>query len=188
MLSFSDTGLVVLDLVNTWDPLLPEPERLTDPSALDRFLVDVGETASGGTGAEDLDAVRDLRGRLRDLISTPVEARADRLVELAAALPFRVSIRVSHGVPALEIEAPSGAPAATMLAARSVVELVGLAERGEWDRVRQCAADPCQDAYVDRTRNRTRRFCCVRCSNRFHAAAARARHRAERGAAGRPPG
>ena len=38
-----------------------------------------------------------------------------------------------------------------------------------------CASDPCRCAYVDRTRGRTRRYCCTLCNDRAAARAYRRR-------------
>ncbi|WP_243866864.1 CGNR zinc finger domain-containing protein [Actinophytocola oryzae] len=52
-----------------------------------------------------------------------------------------------------------------------------IAEGGA-DRMRVCDAEGCQNAFVDLSRNGSRRFCSSRaCGNRTHAAAYRARRR-----------
>lgn len=42
-------------------------------------------------------------------------------------------------------------------------------------RLRTCRADGCTNVFVDRTRNRSRRFCSKTCATRVHVAAHRAR-------------
>jgi predicted RNA-binding Zn ribbon-like protein len=43
------------------------------------------------------------------------------------------------------------------------------------ERLGTCAADPCQCAYVDRTRGGRQRYCCELCNDRMAAAAYRRR-------------
>jgi predicted RNA-binding Zn ribbon-like protein len=66
---------------------------------------------------------------------------------------------------------------ADRLAVRAVAELLDIAAAGDWERLRLCAAGPCLDAFIDRSRPGRRQFCSTRCANRAHAAASRARHR-----------
>jgi predicted RNA-binding Zn ribbon-like protein len=44
-------------------------------------------------------------------------------------------------------------------------------------RLRQCAASPCEEAFIDTSRNGSRRYCCERCANRHNVAAFRRRQR-----------
>ena len=44
-----------------------------------------------------------------------------------------------------------------------------------WQRFGRCAGAPCRCAFVDRSRNRTRRYCCSLCADRVAQAQYRAR-------------
>ncbi len=49
---------------------------------------------------------------------------------------------------------------------------------GERERLRRCEAPDCRRAFVDLSRNRSRRYCDSRtCGNRLHVAAYRARRK-----------
>ena len=48
-----------------------------------------------------------------------------------------------------------------------------------WDRFGICDALPCRCVFVDRSRNRSRRYCCDLCADRATQAAARARRRGD---------
>jgi predicted RNA-binding Zn ribbon-like protein len=49
---------------------------------------------------------------------------------------------------------------------------------GEQERLRRCEAPDCRRAFVDLSRNRSRRYCDSRtCGNRLHVAAYRARRK-----------
>jgi predicted RNA-binding Zn ribbon-like protein len=272
MRQFAETGVVAVDLANTWDEYLDDPERLPDTEALHRFCreLDEGNTttdaaggAAGGTrggsgiemgeggavggsggagrtrgegglaggaaggggvvgptraeggvgggaaggsgvaggplgegghdvdgrdmrvdgrdvrvaGEGDLEAVRVLRGRLRDVLGREPADRTRALAQWVAELPVRVAVEESGGVPRLRLAPPDGAGPADRLAVRAVAELLEIADSGDWERLRLCAARPCQDAFIDRSRPGRRQFCSTRCANRAHAAASRARHR-----------
>lgn len=74
--------------------------------------------------------------------------------------------------------APDGAGVADRVAATTAAALLTVIADGGADRLRVCAADGCQDVFVDLSRNGSRRFCSSRsCGNRTHAAAYRARRR-----------
>ncbi|MCK2221855.1 CGNR zinc finger domain-containing protein [Actinomadura sp. ATCC 31491] len=94
-----------------------------------------------------------------------------------ADLPLRPAVETASDIPRLRLTARQGAPLAERLAVRAVTDLLDLAAAGDWHRLRRCAARPCQDAFVDRSRPGRRQFCSTRCANRAHAAASRARHR-----------
>ncbi|MET7463181.1 CGNR zinc finger domain-containing protein [Nonomuraea sp. NPDC005501] len=176
MRDYAETGLVALDLANTWDPYLDDPERLPDVDALRRFCAAL-QVDGGANGPEDLEAVRSTRDGLCAVLSTDPQDRADALARWTAGLPLRPAVEDANGVPRLRLAPAPGAPLADRLAVRAVQELLDLAAEGDWDRVRMCAAAPCRDAFVDRSRPGRRQFCSTRCANRAHAAASRARHR-----------
>jgi predicted RNA-binding Zn ribbon-like protein len=75
------------------------------------------------------------------------------------------------------------APLADRIAAQLAMGLAGLVVAGETDRVRSCGSPDCRDAFVDFSRNRSRRYCDNRtCGNRVHVAAYRARKGAQHSA------
>ncbi|HUR02857.1 MAG TPA: CGNR zinc finger domain-containing protein [Nonomuraea sp.] len=200
MRQYVDTGLVALDLANTWDEYLDEPERLPDPAALRRFCEEFGENVTAPLGRTpgrqvgeepgepgvrpredfweaELVAVREMRGRLRAVLACEAPERTQELARFAAGLSARAVVEDMDGVPVLRLAAPDGAGPADRLAVRAVRELLDVAAAGDWVRLRLCAASPCRDAFIDRSRPGRRQFCSTRCANRAHAAASRARHR-----------
>ncbi|MBB6350985.1 putative RNA-binding Zn ribbon-like protein [Nonomuraea muscovyensis] len=176
---FAQFGLVALDLANTWDEYLDDPERLPDVAALRRFCDELEEAeAAAQVGEDDLVAVRAVRSRLRAVLAAEPRERAPALARWAAELPVRAQIVAADGLPELRLTAAEHASPADRLAVRAVRELLDIAGSGDWERLRLCAASPCRDAFVDRSRPGRRQFCSTRCANRAHAAASRARHRA----------
>ncbi|MEU8364424.1 CGNR zinc finger domain-containing protein [Nonomuraea sp. NPDC048882] len=182
MRQYAETGLVAIDLANTWDEYLDDPERLPDVPALRRFCTELGvpgfsDRRTGSVSAADLDEVRAVRSRLRQVLDGDPAQRARALARWADEAPMRAVVAESAGTPVLRLAAPSAASLGQRLTVRAVTELLDLAASGDWERVRLCAASPCQDAFVDRSRPGRRQFCSTRCANRAHAAASRARHR-----------
>src|SRR5690349_18321891 len=126
---FAETGLVALDLANTWDAYLDEPERLPDAAALRRFCAELSVTSAddggaaddGGEGPEqmadrreaadlvevrgvvaDLVEVRAVRDRLRAVLSGADPAdRSRALARWTAELPLRPAVEEADGVPRL---------------------------------------------------------------------------------------
>jgi predicted RNA-binding Zn ribbon-like protein len=172
---FRQTGLVSVDLANTWDPYLADPERLPDERALGAFLREQRIARRPGRG--DLAACRLLRDQLWRVVdaSSPDEL-VERLDALARGLTVTPRIERHADGWRLTVEPRPDVPVAELLAARAVAELAqAVADQGP-ERIRLCAASPCREVFVDTSRNATRRYCCRRCANRVSAAHHRERH------------
>ena len=172
-------GLAV-GLVNTWDVLHDPPEILN----LERLQVLLRwfelPAAADSASERYVGEIRRVRDRLRRAFEAASEEEAVRELNALA--------RRARAVPQLErrngewgFRYGSGQRAlATELAGRSAVALLEVIERGGWDRFGLCAAAPCCCVYVDRSRNRSRRYCCELCADRATQAALRQRRRAAR--------
>jgi predicted RNA-binding Zn ribbon-like protein len=165
-------------LVNTWDTYDDPPEHLPDVAQLRRFLAIVGrEQAARTAGERDLAEVKHLRGQLRRVFETAEATEAatalNEILEAVKAVPRLEAageawtIRFGPGEEA--IAAHLGATAAAALA--EIVRAHGVTRFGT------CSAPPCTGAFVDRTKNRSKRYCCELCADR----AAQQHHRARRG-------
>lgn len=171
-------GLAV-GLVNTWDVLNDPPELLRDVERLRVLLrwFELGEAAEKAS-ERDLPAVRRVRDRLRHAFEAE---RAETAVSELNALA-----REAGAVPQLErrdggwaFQYGAGRRAlASELAGRTSVALLEVVEREGWNRFGLCAAAPCCCVFVDRSRNRSRRYCCSLCADRATQAAARRRRKA----------
>jgi predicted RNA-binding Zn ribbon-like protein len=169
-----DIALAVA-LSNTWDELETDPEVLRDETYLQRIVDRYGLPFTAT--AADLVPVRRLRDRLRRAFAAGDEAEA--VAELNALL------RSAGAVPQLEradggwafTYGPRRPSLPALLAGRSAVALLGVVKEGGWDRFGLCAAAPCCCVYVDRSRNKSRRYCCWLCADRATQAAARRRRR-----------
>lgn len=177
MRPFRESGLLALDLANTWDPYLADSERLTDTSELSRFFHEYGfdEQASQST----LERSRALRARLLEILTAPEpEELVARLnVFLSALSPEAMIARRLDGGWALSLKTGSRGRVDERLAEQVAAELVELVTAHGPERIRSCQASPCIEVFVDTSRNRRRRYCSHRCANRVNAARHRRRQR-----------
>jgi predicted RNA-binding Zn ribbon-like protein len=174
----SDLDLVVL-LINSLDLLEDPPDRLTDLAWFREVAADVGrDDIANSLRAGDLAELRELRESLRAVFqaSTPEVAASmlNPMLFRAFAVPQLV---VSADRIALQVAA--GKQGVAALAARLPAALAEHVALRGIARLGTCAALPCRCAFIDRTRARTRRFCCTACNDR--AAARLYRQRKRRG-------
>jgi predicted RNA-binding Zn ribbon-like protein len=172
-------------LVNTWDTYDDPPEHLVELEDLRTFLRLVGrESAAGIVRERDLVEIKRLRDRLRRVFETDrVEEAAAVLNQLAAETsavprlePHRGEWTVRYGPEEGVIAAHVGATAAAALI--EIVHAHGITRFGT------CGAPPCTGAFVDRTKNRSKRYCCELCADRAAQQQHRARLRRGRNSAG----
>ncbi|MGW0227650.1 CGNR zinc finger domain-containing protein [Actinopolymorpha singaporensis] len=165
--------------VNTYDVDLAEPEQLPDPAALTAWLRSQGLIADGTPPAADDDVAlaHELRAGLRQAMRQHHDGDLTTVVpeleRAAARLPLRV---IFTGT------APSLAPAGTGVTAAlaALVAAVATAEaEGSWQRLKLCAAEDCEWAFLDSSKNRSRHWCSMgSCGNRQKTRAYRARLKA----------
>ncbi|HET6850249.1 MAG TPA: CGNR zinc finger domain-containing protein [Gaiellales bacterium] len=182
------TGVeLALGLVNTVDQLDTPPDFLVDHSRLQRFFVWAGYSeAADRCRPDDLPWVVALRDRLAAAIDADEDRAAEILNQVLDASPAAPALE--HGADGWALRyGPPRDEGAAFLTAAAAVPLMELLAAGEWGRLGRCAASPCCCAYIDRSRNRSRRYCCQLCANRVTQAAARRRRRGGDRPAARPP-
>jgi predicted RNA-binding Zn ribbon-like protein len=159
-------------VVNTLDG---EQELLPDLASLDEFVRTWGWTGERDHDIAELQAVRDLRLRLRrlwELDEKGIVQLVNELLREANALPQLVR----HDEWDYHLHAtPSQAPLATRMAVEAAMAFVDVVRAKELSRLRICAADDCESVVVDLSKNRSKRFCDGGCGNRAAVAAYRAR-------------
>jgi predicted RNA-binding Zn ribbon-like protein len=167
---------LALDLANTWDPYLDDPESLPDRVTLQRFLSSHG--IEGTPGRDALRQCRAVRERLRTILAapTPSELVARLNVLLGEVAEGIEIVRRRDGHWSLVPGQPARASLERRLAALAVRELTDLVTDVGPERIRQCRAAPCIEVFVDRSRNGRRVYCSRRCANRVNAS----RHRRRR--------
>jgi predicted RNA-binding Zn ribbon-like protein len=174
------TGLAVaVDLVNTWDELEAEPD-LIEGLADVRYWLDwhgLG-TAAKQLRSADVDRVRELRTRFDRVFDARTAAEAARLLnELSLEYGTPPQLERTRAVWRLRSwpDEREGLPAVAAYATAGLLD----AFRGlGWQRFGRCAGAPCRCAFVDRSRNRTRRYCCELCADRVAQANYRERKKA----------
>lgn len=151
---------------------------MTTPDELADFYADFGYTGRHDGDLAEVEEVRAVVPRLRDLLT----ARRDDAVTIvndllrdAQALPqLRRHDGLDWHLHAIDPERP--------LAERIVVEtamaMIDVIRADEMSRLAICADDTCAGVVLDLSRNRSKRFCSVTCGNRNAVAAYRARQTA----------
>jgi predicted RNA-binding Zn ribbon-like protein len=173
------TGLALaVDLVNTWDLLEAEPDLIEGLDDVRVWLTWHGlDRAAERMREADVNRVRALRSRLDAVFEAPTEDEAVGLVnELSRdyATPPQLE---RHGT-GLRIRSwPDESEGLEFVAAFAAAGLLDALHTYGWERFGRCAGSPCRCAFVDRTRNRSRRYCCTLCADRVAQANSRARKR-----------
>ena len=131
--------------------------RLTvaDRAAIGAIGADVHAVAAAGSDAEARDALNRLLGRCEP---------APRVTDHDGVLHVHYS--------------PDDARLVTQLGATVAMAVTTLVCRYGRGRLGVCAADDCDDVYVDASKNRSRRYCDDTCASRTTVSAYRARRRA----------
>jgi predicted RNA-binding Zn ribbon-like protein len=180
------SGLAVaIDLINTWDELEPEPDLIEGVTDLRTWLEWHGlSTAAERMRETDVDRVRALRTQFDRVFDAGDEAEAaSRLNELAREYGTAPVLEQAAGVWRLR-SWPDEAKGLPAVAAYATAGLLSAFQELGWGRFGRCAGSPCRCAYVDRSRNRSRRYCCTLCADRV----AQAQYRTRRREASRPLG
>ncbi|MGP3999677.1 CGNR zinc finger domain-containing protein [Streptomyces sp. 8N706] len=168
----------VVDLVNT-APEGGEPDGLPDTPALRRFVERNVISDVETLGERDLAAVRAVRTRFAEVFAAAdTQGAVDLLNAMVAAAGTTPRLTDHDGYDWHVHYFAPGASLADHLAADGGMALAFLVVAGERERLRRCEAPDCRHAFVDLSRNRSRRYCDSRtCGNRLHVAAYRARRR-----------
>ncbi|MFE0104261.1 CGNR zinc finger domain-containing protein [Streptomyces sp. NPDC059009] len=168
----------VVDLVNT-APDENGSDGLADVAALGDFVRSHDISDVGTLGERDLNTVRDIRGRFAEVFAAPDPRTAAALInELVAAAGTTPRLTDHDGYDWHVHYFAPGASVADHLAADCGMALAFFVVAGEEERLRRCEAPDCRRAFVDLSRNRSRRYCDSRtCGNRLHVAAYRARRK-----------
>ncbi|WP_240137294.1 CGNR zinc finger domain-containing protein [Streptomyces sp. MUM 178J] len=168
----------VVDLVNT-EPADDRDEALPDVAALYAFADRHSMSGVGTLGPKDLHAVHGARRQFAGIFAAPDSRTAAGLInELVAAAGTTPQLTDHDGYDWHVHYFAPGASIANHIAADCGMALAFFVVAGEQDRLRRCEAPDCGRAFVDLSRNRSRRYCDSRtCGNRLHVAAYRARRR-----------
>ncbi|WP_336211155.1 CGNR zinc finger domain-containing protein [Nonomuraea sp. LPB2021202275-12-8] len=154
---------LIRDFVNTYE-VEADSDELGTPAELavwlrERELIGQADRATD----DDLATAIALREGLRAAL------RGEAVIELPV-LPLRVAFGVRPGL----VPVAGGVAGGLAGIAAAVTD-------SSWDRLKVCAEDSCQWAFVDSSRNRSRSWCSMRvCGNRTKTRAYRARKQGSR--------
>ena len=160
-----------VELVNT----ASDPDTLTTVAALDEYFTRWRYTGRHERTRAELDAVRVLRPRLRELLL----AERDDAVELVNAMLAEVTLRprlVRHEEYDWHLHAVAqDDPLVDRITIETAMAMIDVIRSDEHSRLGICADDGCDGVVLDLSRNRSRRYCSTACANRNAVAAYRAR-------------
>jgi predicted RNA-binding Zn ribbon-like protein len=172
-----DTEVSLQAAVTLANSALP-PDTLVAIEDLDAFFAAYEYTGRHDQTRAELDAVRALRPRLRELL-TSSRGRAVEIVNEMLADAKAVPQLVRHDEWDWHVHAVDPAsPLPTRICVETAMAMIDVIRADEMSRLGVCADDDCQGVVLDLSRNRSRRFCSTTCGNRNAVAAYRARQSA----------
>jgi predicted RNA-binding Zn ribbon-like protein len=154
----------------------PDEEWLDSPAALRRWMEAHGIPPGNDLGADDVTRAIGFREGVRLLLAANNGVR----LETAALDVLRGAagaglIRVDIDADGRAVPQPAGSGVEALFA-RILAAVADAQAAGTWDRLKACAADDCQWAFYDSSRNRSRTWCSMEvCGNRAKTRAYRAR-------------
>jgi predicted RNA-binding Zn ribbon-like protein len=164
------------NLVNSHDLTLDVPEHLATVADLAGFLREHDIEWPRRLSAADLEQVRRLRARVRELFEAESQAAAaaslNELLEGArvnmGVIKERAGTRIAWNVDTT-VELAEALRSAVAVSAAHLVTQFG------FERLRVCGGTPCADVFLDVSKRGAQRFCGPRCATRVRVAAHRAR-------------
>ena len=166
----------VIAFVNTRD-VDDGTDEWGSPSALAAWLQANGLAAGRlAADAADLAAARSLREGLRQaLLAHDAHSPAAPSADSVATVPLQLQIDAGGEVVLAPVA--EGVPGAL---GRLVAAIPAARADGTWFRVKACPRDDCQWAFLDQSRNRSRRWCSMEvCGNREKTQTFRDRRRSD---------
>lgn len=157
----------------------PGADPLASVDALAEHYLTFDYTGRHDRTETELDEVRVLRPRLRALLTSDRDDAASIVNVMLAEVGAVPQLAKHDGTDwHLHALAPD-APLPHRILAETALAMIDLIRVDEVSRLSVCAADDCDDIVLDLSRNRSKRFCSTRCTNRVAVAAYRARQAAE---------
>ncbi|CAN5146156.1 CGNR zinc finger domain-containing protein [soil metagenome] len=150
-------------------------DELPDPAALTALLSAYSYTGRFDRDGAELASVRQTRTHLRRTWALP---RDEMVVAVNAMLAAAEAVPqlIRHDGLDWHIHATSAdAPLAERIQVEAAMAFSDVIRSNETGRLRVCEADDCTGLLVDLSRNASKRFCSVRCSNRVNMTAFRER-------------
>ncbi len=151
------------------------PDTLRTIEDLDAFYTQYEFTGRRDHTATELDDVREMRARLRHLLTASRQEAVEIVNEMLADAQA-VPQLVRHGEWDWHVHAVDPtSPLPTRICVETAMAMIDVIRADEMSRLGLCADDDCEGVVLDLSRNRSRRFCSTACGNRNAVAAYRAR-------------
>jgi CGNR zinc finger protein/putative stress-induced transcription regulator len=166
-------------LVNT----LPGPNSQVDTMEtledLEKLVHEREFSAVGNLTDTDLQDVRELRPLFAPVFTTSSDAEAAAMINAIVASGTTTPRLTNHdGHPWHIHYSRDGSSLTCRITVECGIALAQVISAGERERLRRCEAPDCDDALIDLSRNRSKRYCDARtCGNRLHVAAYRERRK-----------
>lgn len=172
---------MMVELVNSYDSRLAEPERLGEVADIEDFFRRHRMLGPNRVGPHDATSLHALRADIRAVFEAEDEATAlNRLNDILSAAGVVPNV-VQRADGRRELFFAAGdAPLTNRTACDAGIGLAMMMV-DQADRLKVCAGNNCRRVFVDQSRNRTRRYCGNSCASRSTVAAYRARKRASAG-------
>jgi predicted RNA-binding Zn ribbon-like protein len=172
-----DTEVSLQAAVTLANSALP-PDSLETIEDLDAFYERYEYTGRRDHTSAELEAMRNMRPRLRELLTASRDGAVHIVNEMlsdAQAVPQLVR----HHEWDWHVHAVDPtSPLPTRICVETAMAMIDVIRADEMSRLGVCADDDCQGVVLDLSRNRSRRFCSTTCGNRNAVAAYRARQSA----------
>jgi predicted RNA-binding Zn ribbon-like protein len=153
-------------------------DEIPTPEALLEFIEpwrDLWEGVAQRPTGKDMKEIRALRASLRGIFASEDEKiAAERINTILSDYGAQPRLSLHTGEPHLHFE-PIGSSMGSWLGAVTAMGLAAVIVEDGVDRFGLCGANDCNDAYIDTSRNRSRRHCSNTCSTREAVAAHRRR-------------
>lgn len=169
---------MAVTLINSWDEYERDPEHLRDADVLRRWFRGNGfPSAADAVTDDDVLRARELRARLTAAFDAATQAEAVEALNALVA-EWGTAPRLERVAESWVFRSwPDEAEGLSFLAPYAALGLLEVISEGKWERFGRCAGTPCRCVYIDRSRNRSRRFCSELCADRVAQADYRRRRR-----------
>ncbi|KEQ26930.1 CGNR zinc finger domain-containing protein [Paenibacillus tyrfis] len=159
-------------VLNTYDPYYKEPELLGSLEQLRALLKKYDLFEGLPISDDDLQATRSYRVQLRHHIAMENDSDLVQILnefEQRSPIQSRLQIKADRSFDYVYEQHPgreiSVADRISAICAFTLGRVLVEYGRG---RLKICASPPCEELYVDQSKNGLQRFCSKRCSTRFH--------------------
>ena len=151
------------------------PDTLTTLDHLREFYDEQGYTGLFVGDDEELDEVRALRPRLRELLTSDRDGAVEIVNQMLHDGDAKPQLRRHDDLDWHLHATDDDRPFAVRIAVETAMAMIDMIRADEMSRLGVCADAGCEGIVLDLSRNRSRIFCSTACSNRAAVAAYRAR-------------